>query len=84
MVPRLGKAMRRRDFIKVIGGATAVWPMVVRAQQGERMRRIGVLVASAEDESDIQLRLAGFVRKWHVSDPERCPTLVRKSLQSGH
>jgi putative tryptophan/tyrosine transport system substrate-binding protein len=41
--------MRRRDFFKSIGGAAIAWPLVARAQQAERMRRVGVLIGMADD-----------------------------------
>jgi putative ABC transport system substrate-binding protein len=52
--------MRRREFIKLIAGATAVWPLVVRAQQPEQMRRIGVLMNAAADDPFGQTQLAAF------------------------
>src|SRR5712691_3091960 len=56
--------LRRREFISLLGGAAAApsmfWPLAVRAQQSDRMRRIGVLVGFAEDDPAMQARLAGF------------------------
>jgi putative ABC transport system substrate-binding protein len=51
--------MRRRDFIKVIG-STVGWPLAAHAQQPERMRRIGVLMAYAEGDREGQAFLAAF------------------------
>ena len=54
--------MRRRDFITLLGGAAATWPITANAQQRERMRRIGVLMHLAADDPDGQSRLAAFLQ----------------------
>src|SRR5262249_6948566 len=53
--------IKRRAFITLLGGA-ATWPLAARAQQGERMRRIGVLMPSAADDPEFQARLTAFLQ----------------------
>ena len=53
--------MRRRDFITLLGGAAA-WPLAARAQQSDRVRRIGVLLPAAPDEALFQERVGAFLQ----------------------
>jgi putative ABC transport system substrate-binding protein len=54
--------MRRREFIALLGGGVAGWPLAARAQQPQRMRRIGVLMSLAADDSEAQSRLTAFAQ----------------------
>src|SRR5262249_60931231 len=59
---RRGDRMKRREFITLIGGATA-WPLAARGQQRERMRQIGVLMGWPESDPEARLERAAFVQE---------------------
>ena len=71
--------MRRREFIISFGGAVAAWPLVARAQQGERTRRVGVLLPATADDAHYQTWLGAFLQGmaqsgWNIGQNVRIDT----------
>jgi putative tryptophan/tyrosine transport system substrate-binding protein len=60
--------MRRREFLSLVGSAAAAWPLAARAQQRERMRRIGVLLPATADDPQRQVWFGAFLQGLAQSD----------------
>jgi putative ABC transport system substrate-binding protein len=61
--PNLERDMRRREFIRLLGGTAAAWPLAAWAPQPERMRRIGMLTALADEDAYTKARFAAFLQE---------------------
>jgi putative ABC transport system substrate-binding protein len=82
--------MRRREFITLIGGTAVAWPLAARSQQpAERMRRIGVLMNFASDDSEGQARVTAFAQalqklRWTEDGNVRTDTQMRPPPMSAN
>jgi putative ABC transport system substrate-binding protein len=53
----------RRKFLATLGGAAAAWPLAVRAQQTERVRRIGIIQPASSDDAEYQIRVGALLQE---------------------
>jgi hypothetical protein len=72
--------VKRRAFIAVLGGA-AVWPLVARAQQPDRVWRIGVLIAHSESDPEFKAYLAAFREVSRNSGGQKAATFKQNSFE---
>src|SRR5262245_6212846 len=80
--------MRRRDFIQIVAGSAATWPLGLHAQQPERMRRIGVILAATADDTEFQAWLGAFLQGlqhsgWSIGQNVRIETRWATSNAAG-
>ena len=80
--------MRRREFIKAVAGFATAWPVTGHAQQPERMRRIGVILASTADDAEFQAWLGAFLQGlqqagWSIGQNVRVDTRWATSNAAG-
>ena len=75
--------MRRREIITLLGGAAAAWPLTARAQQRERVRRIGVLRNLAADDPERQARIAAFPQGLEAIGLDRGPQRADRHRWAG-
>ena len=59
----MARYIRRRKFLATLGGAAVAWPLAARAQQTDRMRHIGVLMAMKADDPEYQARMTAFLQE---------------------
>jgi len=74
--------MMRREFMTFLGGAAVAWPVAARAQQPERMRRIGVLMHTTPDEPESQVRLEAFLQG--LQEAGWAPASIRSKHWADH